>query len=312
MLNFNYNIIGALGKSGIGAGPDIQPTTTTTTTTTSTTTTTTTVGPISVRTDPYSASLVYAVPGALFDGLGQTSFRSDISSYIRGEGTSIPDSSLPLTSSFTGSASGSFTPYSGSTKWTGYPTSMAITGAICIEANPATLTQFRMPTGDFTIETWVSYATSSINTGTEGSPVPNGQNATVYYNYNKGIGFLSNGVAFGNPGVRFLISTNTGADIYFDSAILPRSASAWYHIAGQRSGSLFSSLYSGSAVQSFTYAGTLGTGSAPANPMWIFGTPTDNFYQMYYQDTRFYKGVAKYSNQTSGSTYTMPDSMIIA
>ena len=46
MLNLNLNIVGAGGRSNIGAGPDIGPTTTTTTTTTSTTTTSTTTSAI--------------------------------------------------------------------------------------------------------------------------------------------------------------------------------------------------------------------------------------------------------------------------
>lgn len=311
MLNYNLNIIGTLGKSRIGAGPDIQPTTTTTTTTTSTTTTT--VGPISVRTDPYSASLVYAVPGALFDGLGQQSVRSDISSYIRGTGASLTDAQLPLTSSFTGSLSGSFTAYSGSVKWAGYSTSLGVSGALCIYATASNDDKFSFPSQDFTVEAWIAYATASVVQGIN-PPFsgPEGQNGTLYYNYEGGMGFLSNGTDNSLPGVRFVIRTDAGADIYYDSAILNRSAYTWYHIGAQRSGSLFSSLWSGSAVQSFTYSGNLATGSAAsASLFYIFNTPYDKLKQHFYQDFRIYNGIAKYPNANSGSTYTTPDSMII-
>lgn len=325
MLNLNLNIIGAGGRSAIGAGPDIQPTTTTTTSTT--TSTTTTAGPISVRTDPYSASLVYAVPGAIFAGFGQQSFRSDISSYIRGTGTSFTDVELPLSSStlISGSATGSFAATSGSIKWSGYSTSIEISGSngsgsLCIAAS-GTASQFEFPTQDFTIETWINYQNPATGGFTVGSPGPYTLNAVLYRNYKENppaFGLTGNGIGFQNPGVRFLITTDAGSDIYFDSPQQNRDANTWYHFGAQRSGSLFSSLWNGKAVQSFTYAGAIGTGSADF-PFFMMGAGgaeqpgfADTVKCVRYQDYRVYNGVGKYPNATSGSTYTTPDSMIIA
>jgi hypothetical protein len=322
MLNLNLNIIGAGGKSRIGAGPQIGPTTTTTTTTTSTTTTTTTTttaGPISLRTDPYSASLVYAVPGAQFGSTyGQESFRSDISSYIRGTGTSFTDAELPLTSSGVPFGKGTFTASLESVAlWSGYPSAIEISGSngsgsLCIEAPPNS-SQFEFLSQDFTIETYINYQnSSSIYSPNQG---PGNVNAAMYWQYAEnpipGFGFNTNGIANQDPGVRFLIFASNGSSIYYDSNVLPRQANQWYHFGCQREGSTFTSLWSGSAVQSFVFAGNLGTGSLNT-PFYIMGTGYDAVKCHRYQDYRIYNGAAKYSGITSGSTYTQPLSMVIA
>jgi len=126
-----------------------------------------------------------------------------------------------------------------------------------------------------------------------------------------GFGFNANGIGFNNPGVRFLIISSTGATIYYDTATLPRQANQWYHLGCQREGSTFTSLWSGSAVQSFVFGGQLGTGSANY-PFYIMGSGEDAIKCHRYQDYRIYNGVAKYSGITSGSTYTQPLSMVIA
>lgn len=324
MLNLNFNIIGAGGRSNIGAGPNIGPTTTTTTTTTTSTTTTsttTTAGPITLRNDPYSASLVYAVPGAQFGSTyGQQSFRSDISSYIRGTGSSFTDAELPLTSSVVPSfGTGSFTASAASVAlWSGYPSAIEISGSngsgsLTIKAS-GTASQFEFPTQDFTIETYINYQNAQTG-GFSPSQGPSNINATMYWNYQEGpgygFGFNANGIGFQEPGVRFLIISSTGAAIYYDSAKLPRQANQWYHFGCQREGSTFTSLWSGSAVQSFVFSGQLGTGSADF-PFYIMGDGQSATKCRRYQDYRIYKGVAKYSGITSGSTYTLPQSMVIA
>ena len=322
MLNLNLNIVGAGGRSNIGAGPNIGPTTTTTTTTAPpTTSTTTTAGPISLRTDPYSASLVYAVPGAQFGSTyGQESFRSDISSYIRGTGTSFTDAELPITSSLI--PTGTFTASLESVAlWSGYPSAIEISGSsgsgsLAIKAS-STASQFEFLSQDFTIETYINYQTA--NTGGYAPPNPSGPaniNATMYWQYdegapNYGLGFNTNGIGYQDPGVRFLIITSTGAQIYYDTATLPRQANQWYHFGAQREGSTFTSLWSGSAVQSFTFSGNLGIGNT-GSPFYIMGSGQDALKCHRYQDYRIYNGAAKYPGITSGSTYTQPLSMVIA
>ena len=324
MLNLNLNIVGAGGKSRIGAGPDITPTTTTTTSTTTTSTTTsttTTVGPVSLRTDPYSASLVYAVPGAQFGSTyGQQSFRSDISSYIRGTGTSFTDVELPLTSSGIPSfGTGSFSASLQSIAlWSGYTSAIEISGSngsgsLAIKAS-GTSSQFEFLSQDFTIETYINYQNAATG-GFNPSQGPSNINAAMYYQYEElptpGFGFNVNGIGFQNPGVRFLIITAGGSQIYYDTNQLNRQANQWYHFGAQREGTTFTSLWSGSAAQSFTYSGNLGTGSANF-PFTIMGTGADAIKCHRYQDYRIYNGAAKYSGITSGSTYTQPLSMVIA
>jgi hypothetical protein len=319
MLNLNLNILGAGGRSNIGAGPNIGPVTTTTTTTTIPPTTT--AGPISLRTDPYSASLVYAVPGAQFGSTyGQESFRSDISSYIRGTGTSFTDAELPITSSGVPSfGTGSFSASLQSVAlWSGYPSAIEISGSngsgsLCIKGN-ASSSQFEFLSQDFTIETYINYQNEA--TGGYGPSLgPGNINSAFYWQYvenpTPGFGFTVNGVGFQNPGVRFLIISSTGAEIYYDTNTLPRQANQWYHLGVQREGSTFSSLWSGSAVQSFVFGGNLGTGSLDY-PFFIMGTPFEAVKCHRFQDYRIYNGVAKYSGITSGSTYTQPLSMVIA
>ena len=85
---------------------------------------------LGLNTDPYSASLVLALPGTQTPDYGMQSFRSDISSYIRGTGTSFTDAELPITSSGIPSfGTGSFEETTGSLKWYWYDTSKQITGS---------------------------------------------------------------------------------------------------------------------------------------------------------------------------------------
>ena len=121
MLNLNLNILGASNKPIVPIRPAPTPTTTTTTTTSTTTSTTTTAGPASIRTDIYSASLVYAAPGSQFSTLGMTSFREDISQLIRGTGTGygvLPSTGSGVVSSYTGSL------------FSGYNTAIQLSGSV--------------------------------------------------------------------------------------------------------------------------------------------------------------------------------------
>ena len=295
MLNLNLNIIGAGGRSNIGAGPNIGPTTTTTTTVPPTTTTTTTVGPVSLRTDPYSASLVYAVPGSEFTTLGMTSFREDISQLIRGTGTGygvLPSTGSAVISTYTGSL------------FSGYNTAIQLSGSGNIGAIAGSDTNIQFPTQNFTIETWINQATASIK------DVPHGpNNVSWFFQYDQGVGFASTEEGFGAPGIRFLVITSAGSEIYLDSNSYSRDASVWYHFAAQRNGSSFNSLFNGECVQSFTLGATLKTGSAAFE---LFNRQDDSVNTIRFQDYRIYKGVAKYGSLVSGSLYTVPESMVIA
>jgi hypothetical protein len=297
MLNLNLNILGASNKPivPIQAAPEPTTTTTTTTTTSTTTTTTTTSGPASIRTDIYSASLVYAAPGSQFTTLGMTSFREDISQLIRGTGTGY--GVLPST------GSGTVTSYTGSA-FSGYNTAIQISGSTNNGAIAGTDTNIQFPTENFTIECWVNNQTASI----ANVPNPN-TNPSYYFQSENGCGFTALGVGLTYPGVRFLINTVGSTDIYLDSNSYGRAASVWYHTAVQRSGSAFNSLFNGECVQSFNLAATLRTGSQAFQ---LFNRADESIRNVRYQDYRIYKGVAKYGSLVSGSIYSVPESMVIA
>jgi hypothetical protein len=247
------------------------------------------------------------------------SFRSDISSYIRGNGKSFSDAELPLTSSGVPSfGTGSFTGTRTPLKWNYYSSSIEISGSngsgsLSLKGSP-TASEFQFPSQSFTIETYINY--QNEQTGGYTTPPAGGNygpiniNADMYYQYATGVGFNSNAIEFQNPGIRLLIISSTGSEIYFDSPQKNRIANQWYHFGCQRSGSLFSALWSGSVVQSFTFAGNLRTGSG-SEPFYIMGSGGANsaIKCHRYQDYRIYKGVAKYPNAISGSTYTQPISI---
>jgi hypothetical protein len=302
MLNLNLNILGASNKPIVPIQPAPAPTTTTTsttttsTTTTSTTTSTTTTGaPVSLRTDIYSASLVYAAPGSQFATLGMTSFREDISQLIRGTGTGygvLPSTGSGAVSSYTGSL------------FSGYNTAIQLSGSVNNGAIAGTDTNIQFPTQNFTIETWINQATASIKGVGQGF-----NNVSWYYQYNNGVGFATTDVSGDVPGTRFLVITAAGAEVYLDSNSYGRNASVWYHNAVQRSGSAFNSLFNGECVQTFTLAATLKTGTQAFE---LFNRQDDGVNTARFQDYRIYNGVAKYGSLVSGSLYSVPESMVIA
>jgi hypothetical protein len=295
MLNLNLNILGANNKPIVPIQPAPPPTTTTTTTSTSTTSTTTTSGPASIRTDIYSASLVYAAPGSQFATLGMTSFREDISQLIRGTGTGygvLPSTGSAGVSSYTGSL------------FSGYNTAIQLSGSMNGGAIAGTDANIQFPTQNFTIETWINQSTASIADVGQGF-----NNVSWYFQYSNGVGFASTEVGFDDPGTRFLVITSGGSEIYLDSNSYGRSADVWYHNAVQRSGSAFNSLFNGECVQTFTLAATLKSGSQAFQ---LFNRQDSTLSTTRFQDYRIYNGVAKYGSLVSGSLYSVPESMIIA
>jgi hypothetical protein len=300
MLNLNLNILGASNKPIVPIQPAPDPTTTTTTTSTTTTTTTTTSttttsGPASVRTDIYSASLVYAAPGSEFTTLGMTSFRQDISEVIRGNGTGF--GILPTTGSGTVSAATA-------SYFTGYNSSMQLSGSINNGAINGFNSKIDFRTSDFTVETWMNFSISAL--ADVGAP---DINPAIYFQYPDGVGFAGTTTDAFDPGIRFLVIKSDGGEIYIDSPSVGRNANTWYHYAVQRSGSLMSAMFNGNCIQSFTVTGNLKQGAQALQ----LGNRSDvTVNPVRYQDYRIYKGIPKYGSITSGSSYTLPLSMVIA
>ena len=295
MLNLNLNILGASNKPIVPIQPAPTPTTTTTTSTTTSTSTTTTAGPASIRTDIYSASLVYAAPGSQFSTLGMTSFREDISQLIRGTGTGygvLPSTGSGVVSSYTGSL------------FSGYNTAIQLSGSVNGGAFAGSDTNIQFPTQNFTIETWINQATASIKNQDQGF-----NDTVIYFQYENGVGFASTEVLDGFPGIRFLVITAAGNQLYLDSNSYGKSADVWYHNALQRSGSAFNSLFNGECIQTLTAAVTLKSGS---DAFQIMNRQDATMSTSRYQDYRIYKGIAKYGALVSGSLYSVPASMVIA
>ena len=308
MLNLNLNIVGAGGRSNIGVGPDVGPTTTTTTTTTPppppTTTTTTTAGPVSVRTDPYSASIELALPLALFPSLGMTAFNQDISEVIRGTGTGY---GIQPTASFYGGGSIVTSSVSDpSTKWpsNNYSGSAKNIGSSYVISGSASDGYNNLGSASFTIETWVN----STNWNSSGG-------ATEIYRAYSGGPLLFTMQSIPTTGSRpqletILIRQDGSEFIYVAEPYLLQTGS-WYHTAVVRDGNDYNMLLNGEVISQFTNTAILKASQLPllAGIGWD-GVPAQQAV-VSFQDYRIYKGVAKYANQASGSTYTPPLSMIL-
>jgi hypothetical protein len=304
MLNLNLNIVGAGGRSNIGAGPDVGPTTTTTTTTTTSTTTTsttTTAGPVSFRTDPYSASLQLALPGAYFPSLGMTAYNEDVSQLIRGTGTGygvLPSISFG-SGSFLAAVSAPIP------KWTSnnYSSSMqVVSNGDCYIATATSSVDFNnLNSSSFTIETWVNQ--NDWNSA--------GGACEVYRAYSNGpllFTLASEPTSTSRPQIEtVLIRQSDSAEFVYIANPYLVSPNTWYHTAVVRDGNQYNMLLNGEVVMAFTNAATLKNDNN-AYIMGKIGTPP---YSSSFQDFRLYKGVAVYPYQASGSTYTPPLSMIL-
>jgi hypothetical protein len=304
MLNLNLNIVGAGGRSNIGAGPDVGPTTTTTTTTTTSTTTTsttTTAGPVSFRTDPYSASLQLAFPGAYFPSLGMTAYNEDVSQLIRGTGTGY--GVLPT---FTyASASFSAATAAPIPKWVSnnYSSSMQVTSHVSegyIATTSASADFNNLNSSSFTIETWVNQNDWNSSAGA----------CEVYRAYSGGplLFTLQSLPSVGsNPQIETILIRTDGSEFVYEANPYVLSPNNWYHTAVVRDGNNYNMLLNGEVVLSFQNSAVL---KNLENPL-IMGRGGSSPYSASFQDFRLYKGVAKYAYQPSGSTYTPPLSMIL-
>ena len=301
MLNLNYNIIGALAKSNIGAGADIQPTTTTTTTTTSTTTTT--AAAPSVRTDVYSASLELAIPGASFPSLGMTSYLEDISQIIRGTGTGYGVQQV-----YTGSLGGSVVQRIAgpSPKWAAnnYSSSIGVNVYAAAITASYTASYNDLNSSSFTIETWVN----SNNWNSNGGAIE------IYRAYGAGpLLFTMQSIpsSGSNPQIQTVLVRTDGTEFVYTANPYLLQSGSWYHTALVRSGSNYNMLLNGEVVSDFVNSATLKTAQSPYVMNVVYDSFPTLFITASFQDYRIYKGIAKYPNQASGSTYTTPLSMVI-
>ena len=234
-----------------------------------------------IRTDPSASFIVYAVPGTQFSAsFGQSSFRSDISSYVRGNGSSFPD--LPITGS-------GVIPYPTSSinnfAAQGYSTAISrqLTNVGGIAGSN---TSFQFGSGEYTIETWMNIQTYSSGT-------------VIYWQYSPGWGFLA---PQANKQIRLVLVDSGGTEYVYNSGVQTINDNTWYHIAVSRVGNVHNVYFNGNRVLNPTNSLTAGT-TAPVQFMGVpGGMDTTRM-----QDFRVYKGKGKYD----GATITLPESMVV-
>ena len=298
MLNLNLNILGASNKPIVPIQPAPSPTTTTTTTST-----TTTAGPVSFRTDPFSASLQLALPGAYFPSLGMTAYNEDVSQLIRGTGTGygVLPTFVANSASFSAAASAPIP------KWTSnnYSSSMQLnvhTSDAFIATTSASVDFNNLNSSSFTIETWVNQNDWNSAAGA----------TEVYRGYSLGpLLFTLSSITSttSRPQIEtILVRESDGAEFVYNANPYLVSPNNWYHTAVVRDGNNYNMLLNGEVVMAFTNAAVLKNDNNP----YIMGRVNGSSpYSASFQDFRLYKGVAKYPYQTSGSTYTPPLSMVL-
>jgi hypothetical protein len=236
------------------------------------------------RNDPYSASLVLAMPMSSFSSLGMTTYRQDVSSLIKGVGSNV--SLVPTGSVY---ASGSVTTYS-TASWSaeGYTTSGAITQTGGNMFGAPTTTTVNFASSNFVIEAYVLIPNVSATF-----------NSTVF-GQNSGDYLLAD-VSPPNNTIRFYIAASGGG------VAQTWSNNTWYHLAYVRSGNNYYSYVNGVRKSNFSRAGAV-----PNSPdgFWRLlgyaGSNNDSVPKTT-QDFRLYIGTDK---GYTGATITPPLSIV--
>jgi hypothetical protein len=250
------------------------------------------------RNDPYSASLVLAMPYSQFTTLGMTNFYDNVAASIKGVGTNYV-----LTP--TGSAGSVFYPsasimISSSYDWSndGYTTSAAMSGSQ--NAGSITTTALNFGTNPFVIETWIQFK------GPNNIPPYN----QFFFGENSGDYLLTD---YSKLSINYRLFTGVGG-ASLDSSDWIYTTDIWYNIA------FVKSVIGGNAVFSIYLNGVrIGTASPGSNPS-ITGVPSGFWSILGFvpsgisdagphlaQDFRLYLGTDK--NYT-GSLIPIPQSIV--
>jgi hypothetical protein len=244
----------------------------------------------SVRTDPYSASLVIAQPYSTFSTLGMTAFTQSLDGLIR---TGNQANSYQVRQ--TGSAaylypSASTDTFSGSL-WSaqGYTSSMAIQNA----QNAGTWVG-EIGSNSFVVEFFINVQAASF-----GLPPFHGQIFGLSAGDNLTLQYSS------TPQFRFYVNTvNTWATT--PNYNLGFSNANWKHVAMVKSGTSVYVYVNGTRIGVGTRAASINTGQPNQQ---ILGTNSNNdgLFRLI-QDFRFYNGTDK---GYTGATITVPSSIVI-
>lgn len=242
----------------------------------------------SIRSDAFASSVVYAVPGTQFGStFGQTSYRSDISSYVRGTGSSYAD--IPITGSqIWASGSANFTTED-------YTTSLGRGSLTNYGAWSGTNPDKNFGDGSacaVTVECWVRYTSFA------------GSNVS-FWNYNNGFGFGNIQFLSGNSGyVRFVRQASNAAESLRDYNVTVNN-NQWYHCAWVSSGTTNYVCFNGIIGQVWTTNYIQGTTA----PFQHLGVATGAMPVCAWQDYRVTKA-ARYTG-AQGASYTIPGSIVV-
>lgn len=319
MLNLNYNLLGTIQKGEFK-------------------------GPVSfeVRNDPFSASIVLAMPGSIFkNGAYQNQFGmvdefSDISSYVRG-GVNLPPSGSNLQTYVSTSGNGIAFATSSLVKFTTpserYQTSLYLESTSSVVINklwPAYQGANLNFTSSFTIETWVAFTTTASASGTSFTP-----DRLFVYKYDPAVTATSAYLWYGSWGgdiggpyisgsSRFVYDYDspTGGDEVntYGTGSLPVVPNQWNHYAVSYSNNVFDGFYNrklkiyinGLKIAERTIAATGQEVNQDINELLqVMGAldGSDRYVgsPAYFQDFRIYNGTDK--NYT-GSIIPLPQSMV--
>lgn len=242
------------------------------------------------RNDPYSASLVYAVPMSEFSSLGMSNWYDNVAADIRGTGTSLP--MVPTGSNYYPSSS--YIVSYGGNDWSteGYTDSgyrgLSTTYGTATTSNPV------FGSSNFVVEGWFLLPSTSIGALYQ----------AVVFGYNSGDNLLMD-IRTQNNLLRYYV--NTGGGAVGGGTAFTWAADTWYHIAFVRSGTNFYSYVNGTRYHNFSASGAISLGGSL--DYWrIMGYNNNNdTVPILNQDFRMYIGTDKGYNT---STITPPQSIV--
>jgi hypothetical protein len=248
--------------------------------------------------DPYSASLLLALPGnqAYADFASLPNAWSDISANIRGTGVNknVTPQSVGL---YQSSSIAYFANYTGSTFTSG---AIVVTGSLY---SPYTAVNSAETIGSasITIEGWANVPTSTPN-----RMLFNRYTPTVVASSELRFALTNSG---GN-GIFNIIFVSGSSELSYNSSTFSVVSGSWNHFALTKESDTIRLYWSGSKVGEITDARISNLNAVATLPTRVFGetvVAADTSTNLHFQDFRYYKGAAKYT----GSAYTLPDSMII-
>jgi hypothetical protein len=218
-----------------------------------------------LRSDPYAANLVLAVPGITgAPGVAYT----DFSANIKGSGTNKVitangSAGVAVTASYYGSA-------------------MSFTGvAGTYFSGPTNDSDFHLGSDDFTVEAWVYPTSYGANEGVVGVWESVAGRSWLLYNS-----------SLSKP-VIIIDGDGAGGGEFTAVSGIAITTGQWTHIAGERNGSTLSIYVNGVATGIVTnVSGSVYTNTS--DPLDIGSFNNANEFEGYIQDVRVYKGVAKY------------------